>query len=177
MSKNLVLAIAAAVSGCAAPYTHPLQPSLPNGTWAGTMSTVVVRADDSKKTEQSRMLLATCDGAMQVWSLSEEGKIQSYRAELTRSSKEDSHLLYFVEAALKQPDWVEIQTYSLVLISADKALLLWTRTVSNRDVSDSDSERFFYGHGTAQLKRIDQECHKELVHVAPAKLARPVTAP
>lgn len=81
--------------------------------------------------------------------INEKYSIQSYP---------DTHLIYFLDADPRQPDWVEIQSYLLMEIDADNAVVQYGRVINNRDLDPLNEKRYFANQGVANLRRAGSNC-------------------
>jgi len=111
-----------------------------------------------------RMALAACSGEVRAYMGDANGKFDTPRQDFTIRSNAQSHTIQFVDAAAKQPDWVEIQTLTLLETDDDSATGQWTRAVNNRDLPASAGNRVFFEHGIGNFKRVSTECDKSMVH-------------
>ncbi len=159
MRFGLLLSVAA-VLGCVAQIPLQRAPgptsSMPDGTWTGKFDWVI--RHDGVKSEGYEIAIATCDGRARRWIKNEQGEWRSNETEWTISSGPDSHTLQFVEQFERQPDWVEIQTITLLEMNDELATVQWSRAVNNRDLANDNSNRSFFGYGTGTLKRIRVGC-------------------
>jgi hypothetical protein len=161
--KNLfATALAVALSGCTTTQ-HIKQPTLPDGVWSGTLKSVLVLADDDKQEGASDLLIASCKGLVRFWARDQGGTYEKLGNNYVIQSYPDSHLIYSLAAAPTQPDWVEIQSYALLEIDSDTAVLQWSRAVNNRDVAMSKKNRYFFAQGMTKLHRTNRSCDERLV--------------
>ncbi len=164
MKISLLLALTLALSGCAATVKHDVvQSSIADGVWAGTLKSELISADNSKREGSSDLLVAACKGVVRIWASDGDGKYRKLGENYVVQSYPDSHLIYFLDAEPKQPDWVEIQSYALLEIDSDRAVLQWSRAVNNRDVEASKKDRYFFSQGITQLRRTSKNCDDRLV--------------
>ncbi|MYM97562.1 hypothetical protein [Duganella vulcania] len=162
--KNLFIAsLSVALLGCAATSHNVTPQSLSDGVWSGTLKSVTIRANDGHEEGQSDLLIASCKGVVRIWAGDGNGAYSKLGSNYVIHSSPDSHLIYFLDAAPKQPDWVEIQTYSLLEIDSETAVLQWSRAVNNRDLARSDDGRYFFSQGTTRLRHVSQACDERLV--------------
>lgn len=156
------MALTMALCGCAA--THSEAPSkLADGVWSGSLKSALTFADGSVREGTSELLIASCQGVVRLWASEEDGTVRKLGNQYVVHSFPDSHLIYFLDAEPKQPDWVEIQSYSLLEIDQKTAVLQWSRAVNNRDVAKYEKNRYFFTHGTTELHRVKQSCDGRLV--------------
>lgn len=162
--KNIFIALLlVTLLGCAGTNHNVAPPSISDGVWSGTLKSVMTRADDSHEDGKSDLLIASCNGVVRIWAGDGDGAYRKLGNNYVIHSYPDSHLIYFLDAAPKQPDWVEIQTYSLLEIDSETAVLQWSRAVNNRDVAKSDEGRYFFSQGTTRLRHVSQTCDGRLV--------------
>jgi hypothetical protein len=155
-------ALAMTLFGCTT--THSVVSSnFPDGVWSGSLKSVLISADDSKQEGASDLLIASCKGVVRFWASDGDGAFRKLGNNYVVHSYPDSHLIYFLDAEPKQPDWVEIQSYSFLEIDSDTAVLQWSRAVNNRDVAKSEKNRYFFTQGTTRLRRVNQICDGHLV--------------
>lgn len=138
-------------------------PRLANGVWSGTLATVVTNADDSREDRKSELLIASCNGMVRLWADDNDGKYRHLGTKYVVQSNPDSHLIYFMDADPAQPGWVEIHSHSMLELSADKAVLLWSRAVNNRDGGKTPKNRYFFSQGITELRRTSHSCDDRLM--------------
>lgn len=146
------------LAGCAvqSPAQRPIF-SVPDGTWEGALDWII-RADGSKSAGGQQLAVAACSGQARVWMMNEDGNFSGPRRDFRIRSNAQSHTIQFVDAAAKQPDWVEIQTYTLLEIDGKSAVLQWARAVNNRDLPANDANRTILEYGVGKLQRTKEEC-------------------
>lgn len=155
-------ALALMLSSCAT--TPGMPPStLPDGVWSGSLTSTVTSADESKQEGTSNLLIASCKGVVRFWASDGDRTYNKLGNNYVIHSSSDSHLIYFMDEAPKQPDWVEIQSYALLEIDSNTAVLQWSRAVNNRDVAKSAKNRYFFSQGMTTLRRVSQTCDGRLV--------------
>lgn len=162
MKILFLIALAVSLFGCTTTHSHT-PASFPDGVWSGSLKSVVSSADDSKQEGASDLLIASCNSVVGFWAGDGHGTYRKLGEKYVIHSYPDSHLIYFLDAAPKQPDWVEIQTYSIFEIDKETAVLQWSRAVNNRDLAKSENNRYFFSQGTTQLRRMSQICDSHLV--------------
>jgi uncharacterized protein YceK len=164
MKIFFLFAVAAVLAGCAAMEKHDEgSQTISDGVWAGTLKAETILADNSKQDGSSDLLIASCNGIVRIWASTDDGKYHKLGEKYVVRSYPDSHLIYFLDAEPKQPDWVEIQSYTLLEIGSDRAILQWTRAVNNRDVDVTKKNRYFLSQGIAELRRSNRSCVAQLV--------------
>lgn len=159
-----VLLLTCLLAGCAAqnPGPRPVF-SISDGAWEGPIRWDEVRADESKASGTIQLALAACSGEVRVWTQRPDGTFGSPLHGYLIDSNVQSHAIHFVDAAEKQPDWVEIQTFTMLEIDDNRAVIQWTRAVNNRDLPATDRIRTFFYHGIGKLKRISTVCQPSAV--------------
>lgn len=109
------------------------------------------------------LVVAACNGTVRIWGGTGDGKYIKLSEKFVVRSYPDSHLIYFLHAHPKQPDWVEIHSYALLEIGSDRAILQWSRAVNNRDLEASQTNRYFFSQGVTELRRASKICDAKLV--------------
>jgi len=156
-----LLSVSSLLCACGSPPQNPSSvPSANEGVWIGTIKAEQQLADESRSTGESKLVLAICGSVLRVLTADDQGKLTLQKSGFTTISNLDSHLFYFVRAAAKQPDWVEIQTYSFVQLSESVAHIHWSRSVSNRDAGPSEPDRFFVANGSGKFHKGTSSCPK-----------------
>ncbi|WP_317201774.1 hypothetical protein [Janthinobacterium sp.] len=113
MKFLLVTALAMALGSCAITPNHSVASSgIADGAWSGSLRSELIFADNSKQEGTSDFLIASCNGIVQFWTGDGNGAYRKLGKNYVVRSYPDSHLIYFLDAEPKQPDWVEIQSYS-----------------------------------------------------------------
>ncbi|MCU6499567.1 hypothetical protein LPN04_17370 [Rugamonas sp. A1-17] len=157
-----MLVLAMTLFGCAT-TNSVVSSHLPDGVWSGQLKSVLISADESVQEGKSDLLIASCKGIVRFWASDGDGGYRKLGNNYVVNSYPDSHLIYFLDAEPKQPDWVEIQSYSFLEIDSDLAVLQWNRAVNNRDVAKTEKNRYFFSHGITQLRRESRVCDGRLV--------------
>ena len=149
--------------GCTTPTSQGvIQSSIADGVWSGTLKSELILADGRRQEGSSDLLIATCKGTVQFWAGTGNGTYQKLGRNYVVRSYPNTHLIYFLDAEPKQPDWVEIQSYALLEIDSERAALQWSRAVNNRDVDPTQKNRYFFSQGVTQLHRVSQSCDGRL---------------
>jgi hypothetical protein len=133
--------------------------TLPDGLWKGQLKIKLIDALEKESTDSWEIVFSACKGEVKFWASDLEGGYTNL-GKFTGSSLPDTHFFHVVRANEKQPGWVEIQTYSLVELDAERAVVAWTRAVNNRNLKEG-AERYFLSRGTTQLTRVDNPCDSE----------------
>ncbi|RZL35399.1 MAG: hypothetical protein EOP35_14230 [Rubrivivax sp.] len=176
MRTLLGLVCAVLITACASKPSGPAQtppistvpstPShdIPDGVWQGRIDWSGFQADGTPSSGSYGLLIAACKGTASVWAQDQEkpNRYSAISLHMAIRSEADTHVLSFINAARKQPDWVEIHTYSLLEVTADNARVQWTRAVNNRDLDPSHGNRTFFHHGTGEFKRTQTTCDPRL---------------
>jgi len=162
--KTLMAAmLSMSLLGCTAPTTRSVDSfGLADGVWSGTLATIVTNADSSQEERKSELLIASCKGVVRLWTNNSDGKYRKLGTKYHVQSKPDLHLIYFMDADPTQPGWVEIHSHSMLELSPDKAVLLWSRAVNNRDGGKSKKNRYFFSQGIVELRRTSHSCDERL---------------
>ncbi len=161
--RTLSLTVALAGSSMGAHSHH-----MPDGTWEGEIPYEATLADRSKIVGAYRLRITACNGLVEVWSPSDRDKARfepsgfEYRVQ----SNADTHSFQAVRAERKQPGWVELHTYTLIEVSARRAVLQWVRTVNNRELEEGHRNRFFVEHGLGNLERTGSACSPQMAAIA-----------
>ena len=164
MKNFLLLVVALTISACAQmDKKNDANVTIADGVWAGVIKTESIKADSTKQEDSNELLIATCSGIVRFWAGKGDGKYVKLGVHYTIHSLPGSHLIYFIDADPEESGWVEIQSYSLLEINADLAVLQWSRAVNNRDVDDSKSDRYFFSQGNAELHRVSTTCNDKMV--------------
>jgi len=134
-------------------------PTIPDGTWEGRLDWIV--ESDGRKTDDGYGLAITaCAGQVRIWLRDKDGNYQGLRRDFQVRSTLQSHSIQFVNAATIQPDWTEIQTYTMLERDGTDAAVQWSRSVNNRDLAPSDAKRTILEYGVGTLKRTRETCSK-----------------
>ena len=171
MRKLLALMSAMLVVGCASAPGDPAPPRpaspapppknmMRDGVWTGRIEWSGFQADRTPFSGSHGLLVAACRGAASIWLQDPDnpGRYSVVSLRMSVQSEADTHVLSFIKAASKQPDWVEIHTYSLLETTADTARVQWTRAANNRDLDPDHGNRTFFHHGTGDFERIQASC-------------------
>jgi hypothetical protein len=151
----LSLSIAAAVPAIAAAASAS---ALPTGVWIGKVEESTVQSGGKATTDKFVVILDSCEGKTQLWTRDDDGKVHPLPPAKAVQSLDGTHLFYFMDAEPKQPDWEELHTFSILELNDERAWLLWTRAVNNRDLEVDNSNRYFQSTATGELKRATAKC-------------------
>jgi len=116
---------------------------------------------EADKTEH--LLVASCAGKVHVWYGDGTGNYSTHSERFIVSSGLDTHLFYFLSAAPQQPDWIEIQVFTMLEVTQSKARLQWMRAVNNRDLEANDRNRYFTSQGVADLRQASKDCERRFL--------------
>jgi hypothetical protein len=147
-----------ALTACAAQQS-PKQPDymIPDGTWEGSLDWIV-RAEGKKETGGQGIAVAACAGQVRIWLRDEDGNYSGPRRNFQVRSNLQSYSIQFIDTAAVQPDWIEIQTYTLLEVDGTSAALQWSRAVNNRDLAPQDANRTLFDYGVGKLKKTRETC-------------------
>lgn len=170
--KLLALSCAMVVVACASNTresekrqitTTPLPAKeIPDGVWQGRIDWSGFQADRTSFSGNYGLLIAACNGEVSIWAQNREdsNRYEPVSLRTTVQSGADTHVFSFIDAARKQPDWVEIHTYSMLEVSAGIARVQWTRAVNNRDLDPGHGNRTFFHYGTGEFNRTKTTCDR-----------------
>lgn len=157
-----VLLVVAAVAGCVSQVSFQqtggatARATLPDGTWTGTLDWTI--KPDGSKVAGHDFAIGVCGGKMRHWYKDEKGEWFSPDVQWTIRSGPDSHTMQYIDQHVKQPDWVEIQSFTLLEIDDKTAAVQWSRAVNNRDLAVGQADRTFFYYGAGTFKRIRTGC-------------------
>lgn len=133
--------------------------ALGNGVWVGTLNFESIKKNNDREQRSHDLLIASCNESIRIWTSNEKnGSYKMIDEKFTIQSYPGTHLIYFLDAAPQQPDWVEIQSYLLMEIDSYNAVVQYSRAVNNRDVNSLHDNRYFTHQGIANLRRMKTSC-------------------
>lgn len=157
MMKYLVLVIAISVSACSTPPPIIAEKSqLPNGSWKGKIHQITTKQlPDSSADDTYDVVVQTCNGSTEFWLSSDHKKYVKPYNDFKQESV-SGNLLYSV---MKDGgNWVETQTWTIVLINEKNAAIQWNRMVGNPKLGDDEELRSFGQLGYGTLRKIRDTC-------------------
>ena len=131
---------------------------MPNGFWEGTIRIGNMTGQDINPGPHG-VRIVTCDGNARVWLIDSKGGL-AYTPPITFkvTSMIGTHVISKFDAAKKQPDWVEVQTWVLSELSSTTVAVHWSRSVNNRDVGEAQANRTFAEFGLGTMRRVRESC-------------------
>lgn len=160
LKSSSALLVASALTGCATSMSDPKVAStlLPNGFWEGTIRIGNMTGQDINPGPHG-VRIVTCDGNARVWLIDSKGG-PAYTPPITFkvTSMIGTHVISKFDAARKQPDWVEVQTWVLSELNSKSAAVHWSRSVNNRDVDEAHANRTFAEFGLGTMRRVRETC-------------------
>ena len=152
--------MASVLAGCATSMSDPKVAStlLPNGFWEGTIRIGNMTGQDINPGPHG-VRIVTCDGNARVWLIDSKGG-PAYTPPITFkvTSMIGTHVISKFDAAKKQPDWVEVQTWVLSELNSKSAAVHWSRSVNNRDLDEAQANRTFAEFGLGTMRRVRETC-------------------
>jgi hypothetical protein len=154
------LLVASLLAGCATSMSDPKVAStlFPNGFWEGTIRIGNMTGQDINPGPHG-VRIVTCDENARVWLIDSKGG-PAYTPPITFkvTSMIGTHVISKFDAAKKQPDWVEVQTWVLSELSSTTVAVHWSRSVNNRDVGETQANRTFAEFGLGTMRRVRESC-------------------
>lgn len=133
----------------------------PAGVWLGSVERSLVESGGKAISGRLTVSINSCDGNIEVFTKGENGEVHAMPPIKAIQSLDGSHLFYYMAAEPKQPDWEEIQTFSLLELNDKKIWLFWTRAVNNRDLEIDHPNRYFRSTTMGELNRTASDCLTE----------------
>jgi hypothetical protein len=160
LKSSSALLVPLVLAGCATsmPDSKVAPTLLPNGFWEGTIRIGNLTGQDINPGPRG-VRIVTCDGNARVWFIDSKGG-PAYTPPITFkvTSLIGTHVISKFDAAKKQPDWVEIQTWVLSELNSKSAAMHWSRSVNNRDVDQAQANRTFAEFGLGTMRRVRETC-------------------
>jgi hypothetical protein len=160
LKSNSALLLPLVLAGCATsmPDSKVASTLLPNGFWEGAIRIGNMTGQDINPGPHG-VRIVTCDGNARVWLIDSKGG-PAYTPPITFkvTSLIGTHVISKFDAAKKQPDWVEIQTWVLSELNSKSAAMHWSRSVNNRDVDQAQANRTFAEFGLGTMRRVRETC-------------------
>jgi hypothetical protein len=147
-----------ALTACSTPQPDKqIESLIPDGTWEGSLDWIV-RMDGRKDKGGQGLAVAACGGQVRIWLMDENGNYRGPRKDFQVRSSLQSYSIQFIDKATVQPDWIEIQTYTLLELNGVSAAVQWSRSVNNRDLAPDDANRTIFEYGVGTLKKTRETC-------------------
>lgn len=157
MMKYSILAIAILLSACGTSTPIVVEKSqLPNGSWKGKINQITTKKlPESSIDDTYDVVVQACNGSTEFWLSSDHKKYVKPYTDFKQESISGT-LLYSV---MKDGgNWIETQTWTIVLINEKNAAIQWNRMVSNPQLKDDEELRSFGQLGYGTLKKIRDTC-------------------